>query len=347
VPVSARAEARRLGNAATSWRFGAGQSYTAFLVDVHTRKLRYFVAVADDLHFTRAATRLFVAQQALSKQIHELEELVGTPLFERTSRKVSLTPAGEVFLIQARAVLAALDAGIEDALRARGIEAVTITVGFGLGAALELTAPILAEFHMQLPESQLELREFPFTESACGLADGSTDVALVRLPVNNPDIDTVPLFQEPLVVALATGHRFAGRASLMVQDILDEPIVIVRTTDRAWQSRWLLDEHRNGKPPGSVTYATSQTEELEIVAAGLACSVTVAAAARYLSHPGVSYVPLLDATPSVLALAWRRDARTPPVDQFRDIALRVRDRETRLLETIEHPFAARPAPPGD
>ena len=186
--MSSLAEARRAGNAASSWRFCVGQSYTAFLVDVHTRKLRYFVAVADDLNFTRAATRLFVAQQALSKQIHELEELVGTPLFERTSRKVSLTPAGEAFLAQARTVLAALDAGVQDALRARGVEVVTVTVGFGLGAALELTAPILAEFHEQRPESQLELREFPFTEPACGLTDGSTDVALVRLPVNNPDI---------------------------------------------------------------------------------------------------------------------------------------------------------------
>lgn len=320
-----------------------GWTYTALVMDVHTRKLRNFVAVAEDLHFSRAAARLFIAQQALSKQIRELEELVGTPLFERTSRRVSLTPAGSAFLVQARATLAALDRGVQDAWRARGVEIVTVRVGFTLGAALELTTPILAEFHERLPDSQLELREYPFTEPECGLADGSTDVALIRLPISRIDFEFVPVFEEPVVVALPTHHRFADRTALRVQDILDEPIAIAHCNDRTWQSFWMLDEFRGGKPPRSVMNTHTQTEELELVAAGLACSVTVAAAGRYLQHPGVRYVPLEDAPASALVVAWPTGRRTPAVDAFVESALAVRAREHDALRTIEHPFLQAPA----
>jgi DNA-binding transcriptional LysR family regulator len=319
-------------------RLDVSPAYTAFVVDVHTRKLRYFVAVADDLHFSRAAARLFVAQQALSKQIRELEELVGTQLFERTSRKVELTPAGEAFLVQARAVLAALDAGVQDAWRARGVEIATLRLGFGIGAALELTAPILAEFHEQHSETRLELREYPFTEPSAGLVDSSSDVAFVRLPIDFADIDYEAIFQEPVVVALAARHHLADRPSVTAADLVDEPLAIGRSADVAWQGFWSLDAFRGGKPARAITYTTSQTEELEIVAAGLACSVTSAAGSRYVRHPNVRYIPIEDAPPSMLALAWRRDARTPAVERFREIALAVRDRETDILRSIEQPF---------
>jgi DNA-binding transcriptional LysR family regulator len=338
--VSALAEARRISVALLEGRWETSAAYTAFVVDVHTRKLRYFVAVADDLHFSRAAARLFVAQQALSKQIRELEELVGTQLFERTSRKVELTPAGAAFLVQARAVLAALDGGVHDAWRARGIEIATLRLGFGIGAALELTATILAEFNEQHSETRLELREYPFTEPSAGLADGSSDVAFVRLPIGCDEIDFEPIFREPVVVALSARHRFADRSSVTAAELLDEPLAIGRSTDAVWQGFWSLDAFRDGKPPPSITYTNSQTEELEVVAAGLACSITGAAASRYVRHPNVHYIPIEDVPPSMLALAWRRDARTPAVERFRAVTMAVRDRETEIVRSIEQASTA-------
>jgi len=319
-------------------REDAVRTYTPLAVDIHTRKLRYFVAVADELHFSRAAAGLYIAQQALSRQIRELEELVGTQLFVRTSRKVELTPAGAAFLEHAKATLAALDGAVDAAWRASGVQVTTLTLGFGIGAALELTEPVLTEFHEPYPEVRVELREYPFADPSAGLVDGSADLGIVRLPIAAADLEFEPLFHEPLVVALSCKHVLATRARVSMADLLDEPIAIGRTADTTWQGFWLLNDHRDGKPPRQVIHTSSHTEELQIVAAGGACSVTSAAAARFTQHPGLCYVPIEDADPSTCAIAWRRGARTPTGDRFVEVACAVRDRETAVVHAIEHPF---------
>ncbi|WP_312866168.1 LysR family transcriptional regulator [Streptomyces boluensis] len=307
-------------------------------MDVSSRKLRYFVAVAEELHFSRAANRLYVTQQALSKQIRELEGDIGVRLLRRTTRSVELTPAGEALLTAARQSLAALDVGVEAARAADRGESGTVKLGFVIGAALELTSLIVAEFGRRHPGIRLDMREYGFADPSAGLADGSSDVALVRLPISAPDIESEPLFVEPLVAALPSGHRWAGRTSIPVAEMAGEPLVVGRTEDAAWRGQWTLDAHRGGDAARVVTLTSSHTEEMEVVAAGRACAVTVAGAARYTPHAGVRYVPLDGACGSTLAVAWRRGHLAAAVEWFLQVTREVGAAETAVVSSIERPF---------
>jgi DNA-binding transcriptional LysR family regulator len=304
---------------------------------MQTRRLRYFVALAEELHFSRTAARLHIAQQALSKQIRELEEAVGAQLLRRSTRKVELTPAGAAFLDAAHATLAAFDDGVEAARRLARGEAGTLRLGYVVGGALELTRPILEEFARRHPRAELELREYGHDDRSAGLAGGSADVAFLRPPISTPGIARETLFFEPLLVALPRGHRLAKRAGVSVRELVDEPIAVGESDDLAAESFWTLDAYREPGAPRRILHAHSVTEELSLVSAGVACAITGAAIARYTPHPSVRYVPIEDAPGAELALAWRKDAAGPLVESFLEAARAVRERETELVHAIEHP----------
>lgn len=309
-------------------------------MDVSTRKLRYFVAVAEELHFSRAAAKLYVAQQALSKQIRELEDAVGAQLLRRTTRSVELTPAGEVLLAAAREALATLDAGVQAAARTGRGEVGTLRLGFGVGAALELTVPITSAFSARYPGIRLELREYGFGDPTAGLGDGTADVAFVRGPTAVTGLELVPLFTEPLVLVVARAHRLAGKASVSVRELLDEPIVVGRSSDEVWRSFWTLDAYRDGTAARVAMETSSHTEELEVVATGAAISVTTAAAARYTPHGGLAYVPVTDIAGSTLSVGYLRGRRGPLIERFVRVAREVRARESATVALIEHPFTS-------
>lgn len=309
-------------------------------MDVQTRRLRYFVALAQELHFSRAAARLHIAQQALSKQIRELEEVVGAQLLQRSTRKVELTPAGTAFLETARATLAAFDDGVEAARRLARGETGTLRLGYVVGGALELTRPILEEFARRYPGVQLELREYGHDDRSAGLAVGSADVAFLRPPISAPGVVLETLFVEPLLVALPLGHRLARRAGVSVRELVEEPIAVGESQDVVAERFWTLDAYRQSGTPRRIVHAHSVTEELSLVSAGVACAITSAAVARYTPHPSVRYVPIEDGPGAELALAWRKDARGPLVERFLDVARAVRERETELMRAIEHPDLA-------
>ncbi|MFC7965615.1 LysR family transcriptional regulator [Streptomyces cinereoruber] len=301
---------------------------------MNLRRLRSFVALAEELHFTRAAARLFVAQQSLSRQISQLEAELGTPLLRRTSRRVELTLAGEAFLTAAREVLERFDRGVTEARRVGQGERTTLRVGFIVGAALELTTHILAEFTRRRPDARVELHEFGFADPSAGLTGGGTDVAFIRLPSTTHGLATVPLFTEPCVVAVSTTHPLSRRDHVRVADLLDEPIAIGLTDDVVWRDFWTLAGHRGGRRARNLVETHSQSEEVEVVAAGMACSITPAAARRYSPHPGVRFVTIVDHPGSVVAVAHRPDRSHPLVASFVAAAEAVRDRETGILRTI-------------
>jgi DNA-binding transcriptional LysR family regulator len=313
--------------------------YNPEVVDVHLRRLRAFVVVAEELHFTRAAERLIVAQQALSKQIADLEREVGTALFERTSRKVELTAAGEAFLGMAREILARFDRGIADVRHIGQGGHATLRVGFIAGAALELTPYILGEFTNRHPDTGIELHEFDLSDPTAGLASGKTDVAFIRLPSATGDLVTVPLFTEPCVLAVSAGHRLGGRDQVSVADLGAEPVAIGRTNDQAWRNFWTLAEGRTSRPANTLVETSSQSEEMEVVAAGMACTVTPAAAVRYMPHPGIRFIPISDYHRSTVAVAHQPDSTNHSVPSFVLAAMTARDRETGIVESIENPFA--------
>ncbi len=309
-------------------------------MDVSTRKLRYFVAVAEELHFSRAAARLFVAQQALSKQVRELEDAIGAELLRRTTRSVELTPAGEVFLAAARSALETIDAGVESAQRAAVGDVGILRLGFIVGGALELTGPILTEFAEQHPGVHLELQEFGFDDPGAGLGDGTSDVAFVRLPSSVTEIDSLRLFVEPLVLAIADSHPLAQRTSVSTDEVLAGPIIVGRTADDAWQRFWTLDSYRAGASAPVTKLTNSLTEELSMVAAGVGCTVTAAGVARYAPHQGIAFVPIDAVEGSAVAVGWPKGRSTPLMERFVKVADAVRQRESKAVALIEHPFAS-------
>jgi DNA-binding transcriptional LysR family regulator len=318
-------------------------TYNGFVVDLHTRRLRYFVAVAEELHFGRAGARFFVAQQAMSRQIRELEAELGTALFLRTTRTVRLTPAGEELLAAARTILETLDAGVLAAQRASRTSVGQLTVGFRFGVALELTEPLLTAVGEEHPGITIELRELEYSDPARACSQGKVDVAILRGPVTGSSLHFVPLYSEPLVVAVAHRHPFARRASVPVTELAAVTIAAAESQDQVWHRFWTLEDVL-GHTPERLINAGSLTEELELVAAGVACAINVAAAKRYLPHPGVTYVPIDAASRCTTGLAWEPERETPLVRDFVSTALAVRDREAAVVQFIEDPFGSAPPP---
>lgn len=305
-------------------------------MDASTWKLRGFVAVAEELHFSRAAARLNIAQQALSRQVQDLERELHTTLLLRTSRSVELTPAGEEFLSACRTALKVFDDGVRATQRVEAGSSGHVTLGFYVQAMLELTTPVLQEFARRSPDASVDMREFTFTDPSAGLASGETDLALLRLPVSEPATEWEVLFTEPRVVCVSASHPLADRARVFVRDIEHEPMTISRIDDPSYRDFWTLAAHRSAPPPELVE-TTSHLEELEIVATGRACSVTAACAARFTPRTGVRFVPLADAPRVETALAWRRGELTAVAARFVEAARAVRDGRPDLIGRIENP----------
>jgi DNA-binding transcriptional LysR family regulator len=284
-------------------------------MDVHLRDLRYFVAVAEELHFTRAAECLHVSQPALSRQIRLLERHLRCDLFVREPRVVRLTAAGEVLLAQARDVLDRWDIGMaavnQAAVQARRV----LVVGIQTSVGRDLQRRTLAGFAERQPEWRLSLRLCPWDDPAAGLTDGTSDVAFVWLPTpDDPQLVTAVLYREPRWVALPDDHRLAERVTVPWRDLLDEGFIALPPTAGNLREFWLAaDQRPPDRPPRVVAEAANAEETFELIAAGIGVALLSAGNARIYQRPGVRCVPVPDLPPSELAVARRRDDRRRPV----------------------------------
>ena len=293
--------------------------------------------MAEELHFSRAAARVFLAQQALSRQIRELEDELGVQLFIRSTRKVELTAAGEVFLEGARAALDAIDRAAADALKASRAVSGTLRVGFCPGAALELTDLILTEFRDRYPDVTLDLHEYPISDPTSGLTDGSSDVGFIRLPLSTEGLETEAVFTEPMSAMVSDRHPLAHRSSISARELLDETLTYSGSQDAVYRDFWLLNDFRDGKSEPKTVETTSLTEDLQLVASGGAVGLIVAAARRYVNHPKVRFLVIEDTAGSTLSLAWREGDVSPLAERLRAVVRTVRDRETETIDMLEHP----------
>jgi DNA-binding transcriptional LysR family regulator len=280
-------------------------------MDVHLRDLRYFVAVAEELHFTRAAERLHVSQPALSRQIRLLERHLRCDLFVREPRVIRLTAAGEVLLAHARDVLDRWDIGTaavnEAAVQARRV----LVVGIQTSVGRDLQRRTLAGFTERQPEWRLSLRLCPWDDPAAGLTDGTSDVAFVWLPTpDDSELVTAVLYREPRWIALPDDHRLAERVTVAWPDLLDEGFIALPPTAGTLREFWLAaDQRPPGHPPRVVAEAANAEETFELIAAGIGVALLSAGNARIYQRPGVRCVPVPDLPPSELAVARRRDDR--------------------------------------
>jgi DNA-binding transcriptional LysR family regulator len=291
---------------------------------VELRQLRYFVAVAEELHFSRAALRLNLAQSALSTQIRRLEEELGGPLLVRDSRNVTLTRAGEALLVDARELIAAADRAWR---RARGLAhggPEAIVVGCLGPAPGELLAPLLTQFRGARPEVRVEVHAFDFADILVSLRQRRADLVFTYLPVDEPDLTVTPLLEEPRVVVLAATHPLASRSELRPADLADATFISQPDTiPQRWRDFWLLVDELGERPSLAPRLAATLEEWLHLIAAGQGIDTAPEIVSRYYSWPNVSFVPLVGAPPATLALVRHREVRDPVLDAFAALAERL------------------------
>jgi DNA-binding transcriptional LysR family regulator len=286
------------------------------------RALRYFVAVAEELHFTRAAERLYIAQPALSEQIQRLEGELGVELFRRTTRKVELTAAGEEFLSRARRILAEADEALADASRAARGETGRIRVATGATAGLEQVPRVLHAFREERPLVHLDLRQSDWEEYSGGLVDGSVDAAFLWLPFKHEALSFAAVHEEPRMAALEAGHPLAAERELRMEQLVDEPWPWA-DTDPEVLAFWTGAAYRGGAAARWGPTVRSMEGMLEAVRSGLCVATVPASQARVSALPGIAFRPVADLTPATLAVGWRTSDETPVVQAFVEIARRV------------------------
>jgi DNA-binding transcriptional LysR family regulator len=288
------------------------------------RHLRYFLAVADELHFSRAARRLHVSQPPLSQQIRQLEAELGFALFHRTNRRVRLTDAGRAYREEARAVLSRLEAAAAAGRRVAGGEAGALAVGFVASATYALLPRLYRGFTARHPGVALSLTELSSADQLEALRAGRIQVGLARPPVVDEALEAEVLLEEPLVAALPARHRLARAASLPLAALVDEPFVLF---PRAPRPGWIDVVQAACRAAGFRPVVAQEVLELStavtLVAAGIGVSL-VPASASALRLAGVAYRPLRAPAPTTRLLALRRGAEVEPVvERFLEVAREV------------------------
>ncbi|HEX2144147.1 MAG TPA: LysR family transcriptional regulator [Glycomyces sp.] len=280
-------------------------------MDVDTRLLRYFQAVAEEGNLTRAAERLFISQPALTKQIRQLEHQLGATLFERSKAGMTLTEPGAALAASATTVLDAWD-GAKRSVRAAEAQASNVLrVGFLASAANEKTQEIIAAFRERRPDWRVELRQASWGDPIAGLVAEEVEAAFMRLPFpRQDDFHLLPLLTEPRLVALAANHPLAQRESLTFAELLDEPVVAAPAATGAFRDHWIGAEARGGRPAKIGAVTALPDDWLSAIANGQGIAIAPASAARYYARPDIAYREVDGVAPSTVALAWLKS--TPP-----------------------------------
>ncbi|TWC72609.1 LysR family transcriptional regulator [Pseudomonas sp. SJZ103] len=290
------------------------------------RHLRYFIAVAEELHFGRAAQVLGISQPPLSQQIQALEQEVGARLFERTNRRVELSEAGRLFLHEARLVLAQVDKAADVARRAQLGELGELKIGFTSSAPFNSSIPqAIFAFRQAFPAVHLNLQEMSSTEVAESLVDESIQVGLMR-PLPLPDsLTVIELMREPLVAVLNAGHPLVegSESGLHLAQLAQEPFVFFPRTYGSGLYAQLLNLARDaGFSPHFAQEAGEAMTIIGLVAAGLGVSVLPASYQR-IRIDGVVYRTLLDQEAvTAVWLVQRKGAQTPMAKAFVELLTR-------------------------
>jgi DNA-binding transcriptional LysR family regulator len=272
-------------------------------MEPNVRLLRYFLAVADAGTFTEAAEVLHVSQPALSQQIKKLEVELGFAVFQRGTRRVTLTPRGKGLISSARQVIEAAEAYRR---HARDLAGGTQELTIGYRAAHETTRAVVDAFRAERPDIAVRLRQYPMAATHAGLDTGEVELAVLRLPVVLSGLQTLALYTEPRVAILPGDHVLASQTRIHLADLAGLPWITTTAQDPAWQAH--AQPAAYGGQPGAAVIVETLDEFLEAVTAGRAIGLAPASASRLYARPGVAFVEVADAEPSVGALAWRHEA---------------------------------------
>lgn len=279
------------------------------------------MAVADRRSFTRAAEDLHVAQQALSASVRRLEARLGLVLFERTTRHVELTPAGEALLGPAKAAVEAAATFADVAAGLVAGRAGTLTVGFSSAAGgVEVIRDILRAFARSHPAVDLRTAERDFSDPSAGLLDGAVQAAFVFGPPAAPELEAITLLEEPRLVAVEPAHALASRASASPSEVAGLAWLLrVPAPPGPWREFWFPEA------PGALRGAVVRTadEWVAAVEAGRGAAFTMPSVMRNFTTARIATVPVDGLEPARLLLAWRAGDRGPLVSALRATARRI------------------------
>jgi DNA-binding transcriptional LysR family regulator len=281
--------------------------------DLDLRLVRYFTVVAEHRHFGRAAEALRVAQPSLSRQIRHLEQQLGARLLDRTPQGSRLTEAGEVFLPLARALLRSAD---QAAARTRAAaQPSRITIGYTIGL---IVTPAVRQLRREHPDADVQTLHLDWNEPRAALLDHRVDAVVTRLPIRTGGLHVTVLYDEPRVLLVPLDHRLAGKESVSIDDIADEPIP--RLPDPAWNAYWRIDPRPDGSPAPDGPLVQAIEDKNELIAAGQAVAVIPAGVAIGSPRPDLTTIPLDGVEPSHVVLATRAGDRSRLVAAFRKCA---------------------------
>lgn len=307
-----------------------------FLSDLDNRRepsvhqLRLFLVLAQELHFSRAAARVFMTQPAFSQQIRALEDRIGVKLVDRTNRAVDLTEAGQALLPEIRDAVAAMSRLRHlAATHARETSGHLIIGSIGAEAAMPYTRAILDELRARHPKITIEMRLLDFVEHIRALTRGEVDVVFLRPPVP-PGIQLQYLAAEPRVAAVSSADPLAANSRVTFGQLADRVIVdIPPEAPRIWWNFWAVDPRPDGSPVRYGPVVSDMEALLHAVASGHAMSFLPSAARDFFPRPGVSYLDVTDLSPCTSALAWLPKNRTKPtITAIRHIAQTLATKES-------------------
>src|ERR1700731_5190388 len=284
------------------------------VVDLDLRLVGYFVVVAEHRHFGRAATALRVAQPSLSRQIRRLEQQLGVRLLDRTPQGTRLTEAGDVFLPRAKALLRSASQAAAQARAAA--QPSRITIGYTSGL---IVTPAVREMRREHPDAEVQVLHVDWDQARDALLDHRVDAVVTRLPFPTDRLHVTVLYDEPRVLAVPIDHRLAGRESVTLDDIADEPMPRGRHSDPAWSAFWRIDPRPDGRRAPDGPFIDAIEDKFELIASGQAVAITAGLHGNTL-RPDITTVPLDGVEPSHVVLATRAGDRGGLVAAFRNLA---------------------------
>lgn len=280
------------------------------------RHLKYFVAVAEELHFGKAAARVHVAQPPLSRQIRQLEEELGIELFKRTKRSVELTDAGRVFLKEVYNVLESLERGISKTRLASRGEAGWLSIGSIGSANYVVLPPILREFRRVYPEVELILHSLESTEQNQMLLEKRVDISFARFSKPGKGLVFETVYREELVAALPPGHPLARRKAINLADLKNEPFILFPTLPSAHAEFTLQSFADQGLSPKIIQTVKEMYIALGLVAAGIGVTL-VPSSIKGTQQKGIVYVDIKKPAPILeLTIGYREENDSPVLKRF-------------------------------
>jgi DNA-binding transcriptional LysR family regulator len=278
--------------------------------DLDLRLVRYFTVVAEHRHFGRAAAELMIAQPSLSRQVRRLEQQLGARLLDRTPQGTQLTSAGEVFLPKAKALLRS--AAQAAAATKAAAQPSKITIGYTPGLII---TPAVRQLRRQHPDADVQSLHLDWDEPRAALLGHRVDAAVTRLPLATDGLHVTILYDEPRLLLVPLDHRLAGKESVTLDDIADEPIP--RMADPAWNAYWRIDPRPDGSPAPDGPFVAALEDKNEVIASGQAVAIVPAGVHNGQVRPDLTTIPLHDVAPSQVILATRAADRSRLVVAFR------------------------------